>query len=734
MVLIIEVKEAVTKWQYIQELADKGICMYPLIKGTKKPAIKDMLNNATSDIEQLKEWFKPNENGLLEYDVAVNPSKSNLIVIDVDNHNNTNGAKWIHEKELAGYTMQAKVSETTKNKGIHYFYINDLDIDIKDGTHIDSNNSIELKTQSTIIYPSAGYKPINSILDNDIDVMPKWLKECIKNVVSSKNKPIATHKRKKHNNIFTELIDLFQHVIHKGERNNKLAQITSKLYAMYFDDKGVKKTIEYINDAYCDYPLPQSEINNMLKSKAKQKHMLIKVDDYEIQQNRNKIPLKCYANGVPKPNFATNFKLICSYDNNLKNLIKYNEFSNAVFIKKGNKWVRWDDTDSGKIRVYVENKYNFTANNNGTMYQGIEQYALEHSYNPVKDMINKEQWDGVNRVDTLFIDYLGAEDNSYNRMVARKFMVGAIARVFHPGCKFDLMPILLGSQGLGKSGLIDRLASGYFENHLSRLGGSNKDDTMKLQDSWLVEIAELEAFNKSNSDSAKAFITSQEDKYRKPYGAAPSTYYRHNVFIGTTNKAQFLNDQTGNRRYLPVECGINKATKHVLKQSNGQDDLDDYVRYQIYAEAKNMYDNGELIYLTDSEEKEADSKRQTNEVYDVVAESVKSYLDMKIPKNWDDYDEFQRTQYYIRVFQENRYSSKYEDKKDLDVNDLVEMNAVSTKELLSIPLNKNNNAEIQGSPRSLSRRVSNIMSGVNDWKQYKNINVHGKYLRGYKRI
>ncbi|WP_140924698.1 VapE domain-containing protein [Apilactobacillus micheneri] len=732
--LIIEVKEAVTKWQYIQELADKGICMYPLIKGTKKPAIKDMLNNATSDIEQLKEWFKPNENGLLEYDVAVNPSKSNLIVIDVDNHNNTNGAKWIHEKELAGYTMQAKVSETTKNKGIHYFYINDLDIDIKDGTHIDSNNSIELKTQSTIIYPSAGYKPINSILDNDIDVMPKWLKECIKNVVSSKNKPIATHKRKKHNNIFTELIDLFQHVIHKGERNNKLAQITSKLYAMYFDDKGVKKTIEYINDAYCDYPLPQSEINNMLKSKAKQKHMLIKVDDYEIQQNRNKIPLKCYANGVPKPNFATNFKLICSYDNNLKNLIKYNEFSNAVFIKKGNKWVRWDDTDSGKIRVYVENKYNFTANNNGTMYQGIEQYALEHSYNPVKDMINKEQWDGVNRVDTLFIDYLGAEDNSYNRMVARKFMVGAIARVFHPGCKFDLMPILLGSQGLGKSGLIDRLASGYFENHLSRLGGSNKDDTMKLQDSWLVEIAELEAFNKSNSDSAKAFITSQEDKYRKPYGAAPSTYYRHNVFIGTTNKAQFLNDQTGNRRYLPVECGINKATKHVLKQSNGQDDLDDYVRYQIYAEAKNMYDNGELIYLTDSEEKEADSKRQTNEVYDVVAESVKSYLDMKIPKNWDDYDEFQRTQYYIRVFQENRYSSKYEDKKDLDVNDLVEMNAVSTKELLSIPLNKNNNAEIQGSPRSLSRRVSNIMSGVNDWKQYKNINVHGKYLRGYKRI
>lgn len=354
-------------WQYIKQLANKGICMYPLIKGTKKPAIKDMLNNATSDIEQLKEWFKPNENGLLEYDIATNPSKSNLIVIDVDNHNNTNGAKWIHEKEVAGYTMQAKVSETTKNKGVHYFYINDLDIGIKDGTHIDSNNSIELKIQSTIIYPSSGYKPINSILDNDVDAMPKWLKECIKNVVISKNKPITTHKRKK-NNVFTELIDLFQHGIHKGERNNKLAQITSKLYAMYFDDKGVKKTIEWINNTYCDYPLPQSEINTMLKNKAKQKHMLIKVDDYDIQQNRNKIPLKCYTNGSPKPNFATNFKLICSYDNNLKNLIKYNEFSNAVFIKKCNKWIRWDDTDSGKIRVYVENKYNFTANNNVTMY------------------------------------------------------------------------------------------------------------------------------------------------------------------------------------------------------------------------------------------------------------------------------------------------------------------------------------------------------------------------------
>ncbi|WP_054657025.1 bifunctional DNA primase/polymerase [Apilactobacillus ozensis] len=105
-------------WEYIQALSSNGICLYPLIKGTKRPAIKDMLNQATNDIEQLTEWFQPQADGNVLYDVAINPSKSNLIVIDVDNHDQQlSGTKWLNDKELAGYKMDSSVIEITLIKG-----------------------------------------------------------------------------------------------------------------------------------------------------------------------------------------------------------------------------------------------------------------------------------------------------------------------------------------------------------------------------------------------------------------------------------------------------------------------------------------------------------------------------------------------------------------------------------------------------------------------------------------
>lgn len=327
-------------WQYIKQLADKGICMYPLIKGTKKPSIKDMLNNATNDVEQLKEWFKPNENGLLDYDVAITPNKSNLIVVDVDNHNNMNGAKWIHEKELAGYTMQAKVSETTKNKGIHYFYVNDLNMDIKDGTHIDSNNSIELKTQSTIIYPSNGYKPIKSIIDNDIGVMPNWLKECVKNVVKGKNK-LITHS----NNInqravdwVIKLNDILLNGIEKGNRNNKLTSITGYLYATGASDEQVNKWLSHINNNYVCPPLKQSELNNIYKSVSKRKHGTIIAKPFESTLQAN--------NEVNK------------WMNEHKDVKRLPYLTGANIMLKYFHFTRFSMNENERISVYVDNPNN----------------------------------------------------------------------------------------------------------------------------------------------------------------------------------------------------------------------------------------------------------------------------------------------------------------------------------------------------------------------------------------
>ncbi|MEJ6399956.1 VapE domain-containing protein [Nicoliella lavandulae] len=735
-----------TPWEYIKQVADHYIYMYPLIKGTKKSAIKDWPNRATYDIEQLKEWLKPDENGNISCDVAMIPFKSELITIDVDNHHgNNNGSKWITENIKKGNRLNENsvAMEITRNNGFHYIYRNDLPYE-SIPKKINLNDFVEVKTTSTIIFPSDNYRPANEtenikpLVSDEIGIMPDWLRS---QVISAIEKDNAKHKHtNKNNNVnvnakavdwLIELNDNLLNGISSGDRNNKLTSIAGKLFATGASNDQVWNWMQLINDKYTFPSLSKNELKSIFNSISKSNHNLIKATslDEQAEVNRSKVPLKYNKSGSPRTNFASNFAVICEYDDKLRQSIKYDEFINSVVIKHANEWKRWSDLDETKIRIYIENQYNVVANNPKTMYQGIEEYAVKHSFNPVKDIINEQQWDNVKRVETLFIDYLGADDNSYNRMVARKFMVGAVSRIFHPGIKFDLMVILTGKQGLGKSTLLSKLSHGYFLDNLGRMDSSNKDETMKLQDSWIVELGELAPLKNSKIDNIKSFISATSDMYRKPFGQANSVYKRNNVFAGTTNEQQFLSDKTGNRRYLTVECGVSKIKHSAMS-------IDDNTLHQIYAEAKYLMEQGELLYLTSDEEASANAERSKNESYDPVDESIKSYINMLVPKNWDEYSEFQREQHYKRVFYENRYSTGKEDEPNLTEDDLVSMKEVSTRELLSIPLNKDNNKSIQGTSRALSKKISLTMSGLDDWKQSNTVKslVKGKYARGYKRV
>ena len=155
------------------------------------------------------------------------------------------------------------------------------------------------------------------------------------------------------------------------------------------------------------------------------------------------------------------------------------------------------------VRSYIERKHNilFSKQNEQDAMVNI---GKEQSINPVKDWIETEQWDGTPRAERYFIDYLGAEDNEYTRAVTRKWLAGAVKRVYQPGCEFELVPILEGKQGLGKSTAARNLFPTKFSDSLKSMGKTD-EDYKKLQGNWIMELGELSAMKKTEIESATTF-------------------------------------------------------------------------------------------------------------------------------------------------------------------------------------------------------------------------------------
>lgn len=252
--------------------------------------------------------------------------------------------------------------------------------------------------------------------------------------------------------------------------------------------------------------------------------------------------------GVVLTSFV-NAVLICTSDTKINKLMAFNELSGRV--EKGRTGEMWSARHSYSVRNYVGVKYNVDFPE-AKIEQAIENAAHKNPFHPLKEYLENVVWDGTPRVETLFSDWLGAEDNVYTRAVAKCFMVAAISRVYQPGYKFDTVPVLAGEQGIGKSAFIEILAKKKYFVELDTY--DTQKAVEKTTGKWLVEIVELAASNKHQLEEQKAFITSTSSVVRPAYGRHPIEYKRQFVLIGTTNEDEYLKDSTGNRRYLPIDC------------------------------------------------------------------------------------------------------------------------------------------------------------------------------------
>lgn len=287
----------------------------------------------------------------------------------------------------------------------------------------------------------------------------------------------------------------------------------------------------------------------------------------------------------------------------------------------------WSDTDSNGLYWYLEKRYDITKR--GNIDAALDIHASTHAFNEVQDYINTLSWDGTPRLDTLFIDYLGAEDNIYTRAVCRKAFTAAIARAMEPGCKYDNMLILCGPQGIGKSTILDKMSRGWFNDSIRTFEG--KEASELLQGVWLVEVAELDAFRRTDVARIKQFLSLRADRYRAAYGRNVKELPRCCAFFGTCNVMDFLQDMTGNRRFWPVDVGLQPHPKDVWH------DLSDDEIAQIWAEAKVRWQIGEQLYLTGEVEKMAQEMQERHREANPKEGMIEDFVLKEIPEDWQNW-------------------------------------------------------------------------------------------------
>ena len=208
--------------------------------------------------------------------------------------------------------------------------------------------------------------------------------------------------------------------------------------------------------------------------------------------------------------------------------------------------------------------------------------------NPLLEILSKLEWDGKPRIEHFLTDVMKAEDSEYIRECSRLIFAGGIHRAYEPGCKFDDMIVLIGGQSAGKSTIVRWLnMEDEFFREIKTING--KEGIEAIRGVWIGEVAELMAMTRvKEAEAVKAYITSQEDSYRPPYGKHVQTIPRRCMFIGTTNNPQFLTDKTGNRRFYPVKC---QSFAYKLYENEGI--IKEYIR-QAWAEAVHLYKEGKL--------------------------------------------------------------------------------------------------------------------------------------------
>ena len=385
-----------------------------------------------------------------------------------------------------------------------------------------------------------------------------------------------------------------------------------------------------------------------------------------------------------------NVVTILRHDPKLAGCLAQDDMANNIVAKRSLPWrevkeySQWIDADDAALRFYLERQYGLSSKDK--IFDAVNIVATENRFHPVRDYLNACTWDGVHRVETLLIDYMGAEDNTYTRTVTKKVMAAAVARIYNPGCKFDNMLTLRGAQGLGKSSFIGLLGGRWFSDTMTTVQG--KEAYEQLQGVWIMEVGELAGMRKAEVEAIKQFLSKRADRFRPAYGRRTQEFQRQCIFVGSTNETQFLRDTTGNRRFWVVDTPNEPA--HDFWEALTPETI-----RLIWGEAVELYRKGEKLYLSKDMEQKAREVQEAYEEENPRVGIVADYLDRLLPEDWDDKDLYSRRQWL-----------------ETDAQGTVPRSYVCTLEIWAEALNGNPDKF----DRYVGKDIRDIMAAIKGWR------------------
>lgn len=324
-------------------------------------------------------------------------------------------------------------------------------------------------------------------------------------------------------------------------------------------------------------------------------------------------------------NTIGNLGLILEYEPDLQGLFQFNEFTEEIDVMKdavltlnegkiNQLTVRFkkgylDDSTANSLMVYcsASSKYWVTFSKD-TVFSAIDSYAHNHTYNPLVDYLNecRKKWDEKARIVDFFPEFLGADKNEANTLIAKLFFLGVVAKIFDPSTKYDYVLDLVGGQGVGKTTLLHKLApldayrDGFTDFH-------DKDNILSMRRSVIVNDDEMVASNnkKVSFEEIKNFVTEAEFEVRQPYAHKPLHFKKKFVLCRTTNEVRHLKDKSGDRRFNSILCHPEQQVHHPVT------DLDQDLVDQLWGEAVWLYEiSAEPFVLTPDQKELLERARQ----------------------------------------------------------------------------------------------------------------------------
>lgn len=581
-----------------ETLIYKGASIVPVID--KRPYISDWSNIRGEDILEdiyTIQWKKANGIGILCGEA------SGIICLDIDIGSDNQELKTVREEiEKALPPIMCGLIGNPERPPARFFRYNgekaqkfkNIDVEILS----DGNQKVipPSKHPAGRTYQWVG-QPLTKIELDDLPDLPK-------HIITMLEIADTRHKKKKTRSKATAKHTPSVDIVKTPGRcasgsHNYLSSLAVALFHQHIDKDTIIKRImaadkEINSDSdYLYFECPSRKEfkrgNSMLDNATQ---FVSEVEERNIEQrgpktvvmevsNSDKLMRTKGANGQTGHviNNLYNVRTIIEMIPGLSNNLWYDDFHHKFMGKKADgKIIEWADEDDLQLCMFMQKQLNMAQLKDEMVRKARIAHSMENVRNEPREWMETLQWDGTKRVESFFAEYMGCVDGEYTQAVSKNFWVSMVARIMMPGCKVDNMVILEGPQGAGKSKALKAIGGKWYVECNEPL--HSKDFLLVTHGNLIVEIGELDSFNKAETNTIKKVVSTAVDRFRAPYARGARDYPRQCIFVGTTNDDDYLKDATGGRRFWPIACGDLKY------------DLIVEHREQLFAEAAILYNAG----------------------------------------------------------------------------------------------------------------------------------------------